>query len=324
MRALVYDKYGPPETLRLEQVPQPRPAPGEVLVRVHATALNSWDWDLMVGTVMGRVTAPLRPPHKILGADIAGTVVAVGEGVTAFAPGDAVFGDLSEGKWGGLAEMVCAKANALARIPEGLGWAEAAALPQAGCLALQALRKRPQLGPGDKVLINGAGGGVGTFALQMVKALGAEVTAVDRAEKRDALLALGADVFIDYRQTDFAAGSARYDLIIDVVANHSAGAFARVLRDGGNLVVIGGRVASLLQVAVLGSFVGRKGGKRLQVLIYRVSAEDSAELAALCLAGRLRPIIDGVYPLEQGAAAMRRLGDGLAIGKVVVTPDAPQ
>ncbi|KKB83670.1 hypothetical protein VW29_13245 [Devosia limi DSM 17137] len=320
MRALVHDKYSPPETLRLEQVPQPRPAPGEVLVRVHATALNSWDWDLMVGTAMGRITGPLRPPHKILGADIAGTVVAVGEGVTAFSPGDAVFGDLSEGKWGGLAEMVCAKASALAPIPAGLGWVEAAALPQAGCLALQALRKRPQLGPGDKVLINGAGGGVGTFAVQMVKALGAEVIAVDRAEKRDALLSLGADAFIDYRQTDFAAGSARYDLILDMVANHSAGAFARVLRDGGNLVVIGGRVASLLQVAVFGALVGRKGGKRLQLLVYRASAADSAELAARCLAGELRPIIDGVCPLEQGAVAMRRLGDGLVIGKVVVTP----
>lgn len=244
--------------------------------------------------------------------------------MTALAPGDAVFGDLSEGKWGGLAELVCAKASALARVPEGLGWVDAAALPQAGCLALQALRKRPQLGPGDKVLINGAGGGVGTFAVQMVKALGAEVTAVDRAEKQDALLALGADVFIDYRQTDFAAETERYDLIIDVVANRSVGAFARVLRDGGNLVVIGGRVASLLQVAAFGALVGRGDGKRLQLLIYRASAEDSAQLASRCLAGTLRPIIDGVYPLEQGTAAMRRLGDGLAIGKVVVTPDAAQ
>lgn len=319
MRALVYDKYGPPETLRLEQVPQPRPAPGEVLVRVHATSLNSWDWDLMIGNVMGRITAPFGPPHKTLGADISGTVEAVGDGVTEFAPGDAVFGDLSEGHWGGLAECTTAKASALARMPQGLNWLDAAALPQAGCLALQAFRKRPQLGPGERVLINGAGGGVGTFAIQLAKAVGAHVTAVDRAEKRDALLALGADDFIDYRRTDFTAGPACYDLIVDVVANRPVGAFARTLNDGGNLVVIGGTVGSLLQVAVLGPLVGRKRRLRLELLIYRASAKDSAELAARCLAGDLRPIIDGPYPLEQGPTALRRLGDGLVIGKAVVT-----
>jgi NADPH:quinone reductase-like Zn-dependent oxidoreductase len=319
MRALVYDRYGPPETLRLEQVPQPQPAPGEVLVRVHATALNSWDWDLMVGTAMGRVTSPFRPPHKTLGADIAGTVEAVGAGVTTFAPGDAVFGDLSEGKWGGLADYVCAKATALAPIPAGLSFIDAAAIPQAGCLALQALRKRPQLGPSDRVLINGAGGGVGTFAVQMVKALGAHVTAVDRAEKRDALLALGADAFIDYRTTDFTATIDRYDLITDVIANRSAGRFSGALNDGGNLVVIGGTVGSLLQIAALGALIGRKRHQRLGVLVYRASATDSADLAVRCLSGALRPLIDGVYPLELASLALRRLGDGLAVGKVVVS-----
>lgn len=322
MRALIYDRYGPPETLRLEQVPQPRPAPGEVLVRVHATSLNSWDWDVMVGNVMGRVTAPFKPPHKILGADIAGTVESIGDGVTGLAPGDAVFGDLSEGKWGGLAEFACAKVSALAHVPQGLNWVDAAALPQAGSLALQALRKRPQLGPGDRVLINGAGGGVGTFAVQLAKSLGAHVTAVDRAEKRDAVLALGADAFIDYREADFAAGPARYDFIVDVVANRSVGTFARVLNDGGSLVVVGGTVGSLLQAAFLGPLVGRKRGLRIGVLIYRAAAQDSAELAARCLAGTLRPIIDGTYPLDQGAAALRRLGSGLALGKVIITPEA--
>lgn len=321
MRALVYDNYGPPETLRLEQLPQPQPAPGEVLVRVHATALNSWDWDLMVGTPMGRVTGPFRPPHKILGADIAGTVEAIGAGVTAFAIGDAVFGDLSEGKWAGLAELVCAKASALAALPAGLDWIDAAALPQAGSLALQALRKCPDLRSGDRVLINGAGGGVGTFAVQMAKTLGAHVTAVDRAEKRDALMGLGADAFIDYRTTDFTTGSDRYDLIIDVVANRSVGRFARTLNDDGRLVVIGGTIGSLLQIAALGALFGRRRRQRLGLLIYRASAADSAELAARCLSGALRPVIDGVYGLEQGAVAMRRLGDGLAIGKVVVTPN---
>lgn len=322
MRALVYDSYGPPETLRLEDVPQPRPATGEVLVRVHAASLNSWDWDLMVGSPMGRIGSPFRPPRKILGADIAGTVEAVGDGVIGFAPGDAVFGDLSEGNWGGLAELLCARTSALALVPAGLGLVDAAALPQAGALALQALRRRPELGAADRVLINGAGGGVGTFAVQMVKALGAHVTAVDRAEKGEALLALGADAFIDYRQTDFATGEARYDLIVDVVANRSVRAFARVLGDGGNLVVIGGTIGTLLQVAAFGALVGRQRRQRLELLIYRASVKDNAELAQRCLSGSLRPIIDAVYPLEQGAAALRRLGDGRAIGKVMVTPPA--
>lgn len=322
MRALVYDRYGPPETLRLEQVPQPRPRHDEVLVRVRACALNSWDWDLMVGTVMGRATAPFGPPYRTLGADISGIVEEVGDGVTTLKPGDAVFGDLSEGNWGGLADLAMARADMLARLPDGLDWVGAAALPQAGSLALQALRKRPRLGPGERVLVNGAGGGVGTFAIQLAKSRGAHVTAVDRAEKRDSVLALGADSFLDYRRTDFAAGPERYDLILDVVANRSAARYANCLNEGGNLVVIGGRVGSLLQVFALGGLLGRRRRQRLELLIYRASAADSAELAGLCLAGQLRPVIDGPYPLERGAAAMRRLGEGRAIGKVVIKPSA--
>lgn len=320
MRALVYDRYGPPETLRLELLPQPQPGPGEVLLRVSATAFNSWDWDLMVGTTMGRLTSPLGPPRKILGADVAGTVEGLGEGVTQFNIGDAVFGDLSEGSWGGLAEKVAAKASALAPIPAGVSFIDAAALPQAGALALQALRHRPELGAGQSVLIIGAGGGVGTFCVQMAKALGAHVTGVDRASKRDAVLGLGADVYLDYQKTDFAAGNERYDMIVDVVANRSVLTYARVLNPGGTLVVVGGTVGTLLQVAALGGIVGRKQRQRLAVLIYKASATDSAELARRCAAGALRPVIDGIYPLELGSVAMRRLGDGHAIGKVVVTP----
>jgi NADPH:quinone reductase-like Zn-dependent oxidoreductase len=320
MRALVYDRYGRPETLQLEHVPQPQPGPGEVLVRVQAASLNSWDWDLMVGTPMGRVNGPFGPPRRILGADIAGTVEAVGPGVTGLAPGDRVFGDLSTGKWGGLAEFALARASALAMIPEGLSFIDAAALPQAGCLALQALRRRPQLGQGDGVLINGAGGGVGTFAVQLAKLAGAHVTAVDRAEKRDALIALGADNFIDYRQADYTAGPDQYDLIVDVVASRPIAHYARALAAGGTFVAIGGTFGTLIQAALFGRLTGRK--RRLDVLVYRVLAEDSAELARHTLAGTIKPVIDGIYPLEQGAAALRRLGDGLAIGKVIVTPAA--
>lgn len=313
MRALVYDRYGPPEqVLRLEQVPRPQPKPGEVLVRVKAAAVNSWDWDLVIGSPMGRISGPFKPPHKILGADIAGTVETVGQGVTAFQPGDPVFGDLSDGKWGGFADYVCAPASKLARIPAGLSFADASAIPQAGALALQALRKFENLGPGHTVLFNGAGGGVGTFGIQLAKPTGAEIIAVDRTEKRETLLALGADSFIDYKSEDFTATPERYDLIIDVVANRPAAHYARCLKPGGRLMLIGGTYGSLIRTALRGLITRDKS---LGVLVYKVSPADNLELA-----DKVRPVIDSTFPLEHGAKALRRLGSGLAIGKVIVSP----
>ena len=312
MRALVLDSYGPPETvLRLADIPQPQPKPGEVLVRVAAAALNSWDWDLLAGTSMGRIMGPFKPPFKILGADIAGTVEGVGQGVTAFKPGDAVFGDLSAGKWGGLADYVCAPATALALIPTGLSFTDAAAIPQAGGLAIQALRKFDKLGPAHTVLINGAGGGVGTFAIQLAQARGATVIAVDRAEKRDALLALGADGFIDYRSEDYTAAPARYDLIIDMVVNRPASHYARCLKPNGRLSVIGGTYAGLIGVALAG-LVTRE--KSLGVVVYKPARADSLDLAA-----KTSPVIDSIFPLEEGAKAFRRLGDGHHLGKIIVS-----
>jgi NADPH:quinone reductase and related Zn-dependent oxidoreductases len=318
MRALAYDRYGPPEqVLRLEQVPRPQPKPGEVLVRVQAASINAWDWDLVIGSPMGRISGPFKPPHKILGADIAGTVEAMGQGVTAFQPGDTVFGDLSEGKWGGFADYVCAPAKTLALIPAGVSFVDAAALPQAGALALQAVRKFENLGPGHTVLFNGAGGGVGTLGIQLAKAKGARIVAVDRAEKREAVLALGADSFIDYRSRDYTADPASYDLIIDVVANRPAAHYARCLKPGGRLEIIGGTFRTLIRTA-LGGLLRRD--KSLGVLVYKVSPEDNLSLAELCRTGTLRPVIDGIFPLESGADAFRRLGSGLAVGKVIISP----
>lgn len=319
MRALVYERYGPPhEVLRLADGPQPKSAAGEVLVRVRAASVNSWDWDLLTGTPLGRLSAPFRPRRKVLGADVAGIVDAVGEGVTAFAPGDRVFGDLSEGSWGGFAEFAVARVGELARIPDGLSFVDAAAIPQAGALALQGLRQRAGMGAGDAILINGAGGGVGTFAVQLAKSVGAQVTAVDRGEKREALLSLGVDRFVDYREVDFAAEGIRYDLILDMVAQHSVGRFAATLNEGGNLVVIGGRIPSLFQAGVFGGMAGKARGQKLGLLIYRPSTADNLELAQRCRAGTLKAVIDGVYSLERGADALARLGSGLAVGKVVI------
>lgn len=318
MKALIYTAYGPPETLRLKDIPVPEPAAGEVLVRVAATSINSWDWDLMVGSPFGRIDSPFKPPRRVLGADIAGTVVAVGSGVERLKPGDAVFGDLSEGNWGGFAECVAANADALAIKPDTLGFAEAAALPQAGLLALKGMQKRA-LKASERVLLNGAGGGVGTFAVQLARAAGAHVTAVDRAEKREALLALGVDRFIDYREIDFTADGESYDLVLDVVARRSVFAFSRALQPGGNLVVIGGSIGTLLQVAALGALAGRKQGQRLEILMHKPTIAGLDDLADRCVRGELKPLIDSTWPLAEGAAALRRLGDGLAVGKVVIT-----
>jgi NADPH:quinone reductase-like Zn-dependent oxidoreductase len=313
MRALVQDRYGPPEdVLRLEELARPQPKPGEVLVRVHASALNSWDWDLLAGTPMGRIMGPFKPPFRTLGADIAGTVEAVGQGVTDFSIGDKVFGDLSGGKWGGLADVVAASAAALALMPAGLSFENAAALPQAGGLALQAIRKRPDLGPADTVLINGAGGGVGTFAIQLAKRSGARVVAVDRGDKRDALMGLGADEFLDYRTTDYTQASDRYALVIDMVAKRPAGHYVRCLQPGGQFVAIGGTYRGLIGIALAGLV---RRDRKLGVLVYQASPADS-----LALAGLVRPVIDGIYPLALGAAAFRRLGDGDHVGKIIITP----
>lgn len=322
MRALQQFRYGPPKSaLRLVELPEPRPGRGEVLVRVAAASVNSWDWDKVIGSALGRLGAPFGSGQRVLGADVAGTVLAVGEGVTRFQPGDRVFGDLSEGKWGGFAEQVAASADALATMPAGIGFVEAAALPQAGALALQALRLRPSLGGGDRVLFNGAGGGVGTIFVQLAKQLGVHITAVDRAEKLAALRELGADEVIDYRQSDFSEKPDGYDLIVDVVASRSVRRFSSCLRDNGQLVVVGGTVLGILGVGLFGASAGKKRGQRLGLLFYRPSPADNLELAEAVVAGKLRPIIDSTFELSEGAAAVARLGSGAATGKVVITID---
>lgn len=321
MRALVCDKYGRPEILRLVDEPQPQPAPGDVLVRVRAASVNSWDWDRLVGRPLGRIADPFRPPHRILGGDIAGVVEAVGAGVTRLRPGDAVFGDLTGGQWGGFADYVTAPADVLALKPEALSFEHAAALPQAGLLALQAIARRPVLGAGQQVLVNGAGGGAGTFAVQLARLAGAEVTAVDSAHKGPAVLALGAKRFIDYRREDFTRIGQRYDLIIDMVGSQSVFSYRRALAPGGSLVLVGGSFGRILQVVLLGNRLGRAAAQSMELLIYRPNIEDLDRLAALAIAGSIAPVIDSVLPLEQGAAALRRIGSGEQIGKIVLSMD---
>lgn len=321
MKAVVYSAYGPPEALRLTEVPAPTPKAGEVLMGVRAASVNSWDWDLLCGKpFMTRLGGMTRPQHPILGADVAGVVEAVGEGVTRFRQGDAVFGDLSGGNWGGFAEKVCASADALVAIPAGVTFEAAAATPQAGLLAWQGLRWKREVRPGDKVLINGGGGGVGTFAIQLAKLAGAEVTGVDRAEKQALMRSLGATRTIDYTAEDFTAGGERYDLILDVVARRPMAEYRRALTPTGRLVVVGGTTVTILATVTFGSMASRPDGQLLGLLLHRPDVAQLAELGALIAVGAIRPVIDRVYALEQAAEALRRIGAGEALGKLVIAP----
>jgi NADPH:quinone reductase-like Zn-dependent oxidoreductase len=305
VKAIVYRRHGTPDELRLEEVPEPRlQRDDDVLVRVAATSINSWDWDLL----RGRMTVRRRPRHPVMGADVAGRVEAAGVAVTRFRSGDAVFGDVSGAGWGGLGEYVCVPERVLAAMPGGLTFEQAAAVPQAGVLALQGLEYGGPLG--ETVLINGAGGGVGTFAVQMAKAAGARVTAVDSAPKLDMLRSLGADEVIDYRR-DRIDGS--YDRIVDLFASVER---RRALRPGGVYGVIGGTIPRIAQTALVGLVVRRK---RVGLVIHRPGREPLERLARLLEDGTIVPVIDGTYALEDARRAFERYGTGEVRGKIVIS-----
>jgi NADPH:quinone reductase-like Zn-dependent oxidoreductase len=321
MKAIVYTKYGPPEVLKLEEVAKPTPKDNELLIKIHAASINSWDWDLLRGTpFMNRLMfGVLKPKTKILGCDIAGRVEAVGRNVKQFQPGDEVFGDISGCGWGGFAEYVCASENALALKSAGMTFEQAAAVPQAGLLALQGLRDKGQIQPGQKVLINGAGGGAGTFAVQIAKSYGAEVTGVDSTGKLDMLRSIGADHVIDYTQEDFTKNGQRYDLILDVAAYRSIFDYKRVLSPKGIYVMLGGGSwARVYQAIFLGPLLSITGSKKMGILMLKPN-KDLAFMKELVAAGKVVPVIDKRYPLSKVPEALRYFGKGEAKGKVVIT-----
>ena len=305
MRAIAYHRYGSPDELRLEEVPAPRvERDDDVLVRVHATSVNSWDWDLL----RGRLTVGRSPRHPVMGADVAGRVEAVGGAVTRLRAGDAVFGDVSGHGWGGLGEYVCVPERALAAMPAGLSFEQAAAVPQAGVLALQGLEYGGALG--RDVLMNGAGGGVGTFVVQMAKASGAIVTGVDSAPKLDALRSLGCDEVLDHRSERIPGA---YDRIVDL---HASRRCRRALRRGGVYGVIGGTLPRIGWTALVGPAARRR---RVGVVIHRPGREPLERLTPLLEAGTVVPVIDGTYRLEDARAAFERYGSGEFFGKIVLT-----
>ncbi len=319
MKAIVYEKYGPPNVLELKEVEKPTPKDNEVLIKVHAVAINDWDWGLLRGKpFVNRLIFGLLKPKKILGSDIAGKVVVVGRNVKQFQPGDEVFGDISGCGWGGFAEYVCARDNALALKPASMTFEEAAAVPQAAVLALQGLRDKGQIQPGQKVLINGAGGGAGTFAVQIAKSFGAEVTGVDSTSKLDMMRSIGADHVIDYTQEDFTKNGQRYDLILDVAAYHSIFDYKRALSPKGIYVMVGGSTVVANQVMFLGLLISMTGSKKMGLLMHKPN-KDLAFMKELLEAGKVVPVIDRRYPLREVAEALRYFGEGHARGKVVIT-----
>ncbi len=320
MKAVTYDRYGGAERLKLTEVEKPALEDHGLLIRVHAASLNRSDWENLVGSpAYVRFGGLFKPGTPILGSDIAGTVEDVGNDVTRFQPGDEVFGDILYAGSGGFGEYVSVPETApLALKPAGLSFEDAAALPQAGLLGIQGMRSKGGVQPGQKVLINGAGGGGGTFAIQVAKSLGAEVTGVDRALKLDGMRSVGADNVIDYTRDDYTRVSDKYDRILDFVGSRSVFANRRALANGGVYQVAGGPAHRLLQALLVGGLISKLGSKQLGVLIARPNSADLEDLAAEVVAGRIRPIIDQVFGLEEVPEAMRRLGEERSLGKIVV------
>ncbi len=320
MKAIIYTKYGPPDVLELKEVEKPIPRDDEILVKVHAASVNAADWRLLrADPFLARLhSGLLKPKYKILGADIAGRVEAVDRNVKQFKPGDEVFGDIFECGLGGFADYVCASENALVLKPANISFEEAAAVPLAALTALHGLRDKGHIQPGQKVLINGASGGVGTFAVQIAKSFGAEVTAVCSTRNLDMARSLGADHVIDYTKEDFTQNGQRYDLIIAANGYHSIFDYKRALSPKGIYVMTGGSLAQMFQAMLLGPWISMTGSKKMGSLASKPNQKDLVFMKELLTAGKVKPIIDRRYPLNEVAQAIRYLEEGHAKGKVVI------
>lgn len=322
MKAIVYTQYGAPsEVLQFQEVEKPIPKDDEVLIRIHAASANAADWRLVrADPFLARfATGLLKPKNTIPGADVAGRVEAVGRSVTLFRPGDEVFGDLSACGWGAFAEYVCASETALVLKPTNIPFEEAAAVPLAAVTALQALRDKGRIQPGQKVLINGASGGVGTFAVQIAKSFGAEVTAVCSTSKMEMARSLGADHVIDYTQEDFTQIGQQYDLILAANGNRSLSDYKRALAPKGRYVMSGGSMTQLTQALLQGPWISLTGSKKMGNMLARPNQRDLTFVKELLEAGKVIPVIDKRYPLSGVPEALRYLEEGHARGKVVIT-----
>jgi NADPH:quinone reductase-like Zn-dependent oxidoreductase len=322
MKAIIQTEYGSPDVLSLQEVENPVVAANEVLVKVHATSVNAGDWHLMRGDpFLSRLMfgGILKPKIKTLGMDVAGRVEAVGQDVRLFQVGDEVFGDLSECGFGAFAEYACGTEAALSLKPTNISFEQAATVPGAALTALQGLRDCGQIKSGQKVLVNGASGGVGSFAVQIAKALGAEVTAVCSTNKMEMLRSIGADNIIDYTQTDITKNGQQYDLILDAAAYRSVFDYAPILKHEGTYVLIGGSISRLFQVLLFGSIISRIMGRKVKCLMAKPNRSDLVILKDLIEAGKIVPAIDRTYRLSEVPEAIRQLEQRRVRGKVAIS-----
>ncbi len=323
MKAIVFTEYGSPDVLRFEEVETPTPNDDQVLVNIHASSVNAGDWHILRGDpALVRLMFGLRKPNiAILGADIAGRVEAVGANVRQFKPGDEVFGDISGCGFGGFAEYVCVPETALAPKPEGLSFEQAAAVPTAAVTALQSLRDKGKIQAGQNVLINGASGGVGTFAVQLAKHFGAEVTGVCSTRNIDKVRALGADHVIDYTQEDFTKSEKQYDLIHAANGHQSIWAYKRALASKGRYVMSGGEMAQMWEAMLLGPLLSIFSGKSMGNVLVKPNQDDLMLMKELLEAGDVVPVIDRRYTLREVPDAIRYMEDEHAQGKIVIAMD---
>ena len=321
MKAIIYTEYGSPDVIQFKDIEKPTPKADEVLIKVHAASVNAGDWIYLRGTPwLFRLVAGLTKPKNIfLGADVAGQVEAVGKNVTQFQPGDAVFGDLSACGRGSFAEYVCASESALVLKPANISFEEAAAVPVAAVTALQGLQSGTQIQPGQKVLINGASGGVGSFAVQLARAFGAEVTAVCSTRNVDRMHLIGADHVIDYTRDDFTQNGQQYDFILAANGYRPISAYKRALNPGGTYVMTGGTTGQMFEAMLLGPVVSMFGNKKMGNLLAQPNIEHLTFVGELLEARKIKPVIDRCYPLSEVAEAIRYLEAGHAQGKVVIT-----
>ncbi len=321
MKAIVLTKYGSPYDLQLKEIEKPTPKDNEVLIKVKAASVNDWGWCLVRGApfYIRLLCGFFKPKVRIPGVDIAGQVVETGKDVSQFQPGDEVYGDLSENGFGGFAEYVCAPGSALALKPKNMTYIEAAAIPHAAMLAVQGLRDLGKIQPGQKLLINGAGGGVGTLGVQIAKAIGVEhVTGVDSAGKLDMMHSVGFDHTIDYKQDDFTKNDQRYDLILDPKTNRSIFKYLRVLRPNGSYVTVGGVTARLFQALFFSPIIRFFIKKNVHVLGLKPN-KDLDYMNELFEAGKIKPVIDGSHKLSSAIEAIRHFGEGNHKGKIIIT-----
>ncbi len=320
MKAIILTTYGSPDDLELQEVEKPIPKHGEVLIRVHASAVNDWEWGLLRGRplFMRAFGGVLKPKIRIMGCDVAGCVEAVGRDVEHLKAGDEVYGDLSESGFGGFAEYVCAAEGSVVLKPRNVTYEQAVAIPHAGMLAQQALAGIGRIDRVQTLLINGAAGGVGTLGVQLARLHGVEVTGVDSASKQDFLRSLGFDHVIDYTQEDFTRTGRSYDLILDVKTNRSPFGYARALKPNGTYVTVGGSTPQLLQCLVFGRWIARTRNRNIRILALKPN-KGLDDMTKLVEAGRVVPSIDAVYPLSEVPEALRRLGEASHKGKIVIS-----